>query len=205
MKKGKSKAIIFDAFGVLISDGARGMARKLALEMGLADWPEFFQELPFWQENWQKLWLGEMDEEEMEKGIASRLGKEKAKRFFTGWRELTKADEKMVGLIRKLKTKGNLKLGLLVNTPPKLLEYLRQEIPLNLFDEAVFSCETGLMKPDKRIFEMIAKKLGIKTEECLLIDDSQENIEAAKKLGMQTIKFEDYSNLEKELKAKGVI
>ena len=181
------------------------MARKLALEMGLAEWPEFFQEMPFWQENWQKLWLGEISEEEMEEGIASQLGEERARRFFAGWRGLTKADEKMVGLIRKLKKKGSFKLGFLVNTPPKLLEYLKQEIPLILFDEVVFSCEAGLIKPDQRIYKIMVKKLGIKTRECLFIDDSQENIKAAEELGMQTIKFKDYSNLEKELRDRGVI
>jgi len=205
MKKNKPKAIILDAFDVLISDGIRGMARKMALEVGLADWPEFFQQLPFWQENWHRLWRGEIDEREMERGITPQLGKERARRFFMGWQGLTKADEKLVGLIRRLKTKGNLKLGLLVNTPPKLLEYLRQEIPLNLFDEVVFSCEVGVMKPDQRIFEIMVKKLGIRIEECLFIDDSQENIESAKKLGMQTIQFKNQRDLERELRVRGVI
>jgi putative hydrolase of the HAD superfamily len=205
MEKSKPKAIIFDAFGVLISDGIRGMAKKLALEMGLTEWPEFFQQLPFWQENWQKLWRGEISEEEMEKGITPQLGEEKARRFFAGWRGLTKADKKMLDLLRELKKKKDFKLGFLVNTPPKLLEYLKQEIPLSLFDEVVFSCEAGLIKPDQRIFEKMVKKLGVKMVECLFIDDSQENIEAAKKLEMQTIQFKNKRHLEEELKTKGVI
>jgi len=105
----KPKAIIFDAFDVLLSDGIRGKARELAREKGLSDWPEFFQQLPFWQENWQKLWLGGMTEEEMEKGVASQLGKEKARRFFAGWRGLTKADKKMLDLLRELKKKKRFK------------------------------------------------------------------------------------------------
>lgn len=205
MKKGKPKAIIFDAYDVLISDGIRGMAKKLALEMGLADWSEFFQQLPFWQKNWPKLWRGEMSEEEMERGIAPQLGKERIRRFFAGWRRLTKADIEMLDLLKKLKRKKEFKLGFLVNTPPKLLEYLKQEIPLSLFDEVVFSCEVGLIKPDQEIYKIMIEKLGVKAGECLFIDDSQENIEAAKKLGMQTIQFKNKRSLEKELKTKGVI
>jgi len=205
MKKGKPKAIIFDAFDVLINDGVRGMARKLALEMGLADWPEFFQQLPFWQENWQKLWLGKMSEKEMERGITSQLGEKRARRFFAGWKRLTKADEKMVDLLKRIKRKKEFRLGFLVNTPPKLLEYLKQEIPLSLFDEVVFSCEIGLMKPDQQIFKVMTKKLGVKIEECLFIDDSGKNIMAAKKIGMQTIRFKNYKILKRKLKLKGIL
>ena len=98
-----------------------------------------------------------------------------------------------------------MRLGFLVNTPPKLLEFLKQEIPLSLFDEVVFSCEIGLMKPDQRIFKVMTKKLGVKMEECLFIDDSRKNIIAAKKLGMQTIRFKDYKILKRKLKLKGIL
>jgi putative hydrolase of the HAD superfamily len=205
MKKDKPKAIIFDAFDVLISDGIRGMARKLAREMGLSDWPEFFQELPFWQDNWEKLWKGEINEKQMEEGITPHLGKEKTERFFAGWQGLTKADNKMLDLLKEIRRKKEFKLGFLVNTPPKLLEYLKQEIPLSLFDETLFSCEQGLIKPEIRIYRIIIKKLRVKPEECLLIDNSQENIKTAKKLGMKTIRFKDYKTLKRRLKQKGIL
>jgi len=93
----------------------------------------------------------------------------------------------------------------LVNTPPKLLGYLKQEIPLDLFDEVLSSCEAGLMKPDLRFFEMMVEKLKIRPEDCLFIDDSQKNVEAAAKLGMQVIRFENYQSLKKELGERGII
>jgi putative hydrolase of the HAD superfamily len=43
------------------------------------------------------------------------------------------------------------------------------------------------------------KKLNLKPNEVAFIDDLKENIEGAKKIGIQTIQFTNISNLRKEL------
>lgn len=52
-----------------------------------------------------------------------------------------------------------------------------------------FSFELGLVKPDLRIYEKVRKKLGIKFEEMIFIDDKIQNVEAAKSLGVHSIVF----------------
>lgn len=54
------------------------------------------------------------------------------------------------------------------------------------FTKAYYSNNIGFRKPNEDVFEFILKDAGIKAEESLFIDDSYNNIEAAKKLGFQT-------------------
>ena len=39
------------------------------------------------------------------------------------------------------------------------------------FDEVVVSGDIGIHKPDKRIFEYVSEKLGVKLDECLMVGD----------------------------------
>lgn len=56
----------------------------------------------------------------------------------------------------------------------------------HLFTKAYYSHRINLRKPNDTIFEFVLKDAGIKAEETLFIDDSWNNIEAAKALGFKT-------------------
>lgn len=55
----------------------------------------------------------------------------------------------------------------------------------HLFEKTYFSFELGMHKPDSDIFLHVINENHLKPEETLFIDDSEENIEAARKLGLQ--------------------
>jgi FMN phosphatase YigB (HAD superfamily) len=57
----------------------------------------------------------------------------------------------------------------------------------HLFEKSYFSHELGLRKPDAEIFQHVMQDAGILPDETLFIDDFIENIEAARRLGFQTI------------------
>ncbi|MCF0039926.1 HAD family hydrolase [Dyadobacter fanqingshengii] len=57
----------------------------------------------------------------------------------------------------------------------------------DLFETVFLSYEMGLMKPDQRIYEKVLEAAGLKAEETLFLDDNLANIEAASKLGIDTI------------------
>ncbi|MFC5720850.1 HAD-IA family hydrolase [Streptomyces gamaensis] len=52
------------------------------------------------------------------------------------------------------------------------------------FDEVVFSAEHGVRKPDPAIFRLVLGKLGVPAERCLFVDDSEDNLAAAQRLGI---------------------
>ena len=58
------------------------------------------------------------------------------------------------------------------------------------FDRVFLSQEMHLAKPNDAIFEQVLKETGAKAEDCLFIDDSTPNVEAAAKLGFNTLHVE---------------
>lgn len=57
----------------------------------------------------------------------------------------------------------------------------------DLFNKAYYSHKLGLRKPSKEIYEAVLKKENLNAAETIFIDDSAANVEAAKKVGLQTI------------------
>ena len=55
------------------------------------------------------------------------------------------------------------------------------------FDEVVLSAEHGVRKPDPVIFQLVLDRLGVAAGECLFVDDSEENLAAAQRLGISTL------------------
>jgi len=55
------------------------------------------------------------------------------------------------------------------------------------FNTAFYSCEIGLRKPDPKSYQWILDHLNAEASKTLFIDDSIQNIEAAKEVGLQTV------------------
>ena len=75
----------------------------------------------------------------------------------------------------------------------------------NLFREIVISGQVKMLKPNREIFEYLLGKIGRPAEECILVDDTFENITAARRLGFQTIHYHRPDQLWDELAAFGVL
>lgn len=96
--------------------------------------------------------------------------------------------------------KGKHKLGLISNTTVFEAIVLDNLDIKDVFDAVTFSWEVGDKKPSKKMFDITLDKLKISPEEAIFIDDSQKNIDAAKEIGMNTIRFESVDKLIKEIK-----
>lgn len=110
--------------------------------------------------------------------------------FYSGDR----LDENLVALLRGLKRDG-MPLGLLSNNSLDLRETLTTLGLDGLFDACVISAEIGVMKPAPEAYHAILERLGVPSDEALLVDDSAENIEGARAVGMQAIHFTPGLNL----------
>ena len=73
-----------------------------------------------------------------------------------------------------------------------------------LFDGIVISGEEKLIKPDKKIFELILERYHLEAKNSLFIDDNMNNIEAAKEIGFATIHVEKKTDLNSELYTLGL-
>jgi putative hydrolase of the HAD superfamily len=106
-----------------------------------------------------------------------------------------RANPVMMEWVRGLK-RGGVKIVVLSNMPIEISRYMRQHAPwFSDFDYVCFSAEVQLAKPEAAIFYACLKTVHSKPEACLFIDDRVENVEAARALGMQAVKFESVLQL----------
>ena len=83
-------------------------------------------------------------------------------------------------------------LYLLSNTDQIHIQYFKQKVGEkffkdfeNCFQKIYFSFEIGQRKPNAAVFELVLRDQNLKAAETLFVDDKLENVEAAKKLGLQ--------------------
>lgn len=118
----------------------------------------------------------------MNRDIPSRLHPECAL-LLMDWYKYFLPVESVCEYILGLKAKGY-RLYLLSNLAERYNDY-REQIPiLKSFDGLMFSFEEHLLKPEPEIFERLFSKFGLLPEESFFIDDTEANIEAGKKMGM---------------------
>ena len=69
------------------------------------------------------------------------------------------------------------------------------------FVRAFLSWELGAMKPEPAAYEAVASRLGVDAGELFFVDDSHQNVTAARALGWHAEVFTDVATLERQLAA----
>jgi HAD superfamily hydrolase (TIGR01509 family) len=88
--------------------------------------------------------------------------------------------------------KSKTKLYALSNTNEVHDRYQHQAYPiLKLFDQYFTSHTLGERKPDASIYTAVQKLTGAEAKDCLFIDDTAENVDAALKAGWQAVRTVD--------------
>lgn len=70
----------------------------------------------------------------------------------------------------------------------------------SMVDGYVVSAAVKLKKPNPAIYKLLCNRYQLKPEECLFIDDRQDNVDAAIQIGMKAVLFEGYESLKEYLK-----
>lgn len=105
--------------------------------------------------------------------------------------------DEVIAVISSLKNDGY-KIALLSNTETPMVDCFREK-KYEFFDVTVFSCIEKTAKPDRKIYEIALDRLAVKPHEAVFVDDKEENIAAAKNIGINTILFKDSDQFKKEL------
>lgn len=109
----------------------------------------------------------------------------------------------MKDLVLTLKKTGY-KVPLLTNITKTMVKFNKMKGRYRIFKPVFLSCDIGLKKPSPVIFLYALKKLKLKPEECIFVDDQQSYLDGAEKVGIKTILFKDYLQLVEDLKRFGV-
>lgn len=102
-----------------------------------------------------------------------------------GWVNLTRPIEEGWRAVRRCRQKGK-RLFLLSNFPAWAYESIRARYAsrFEAFEGGTISCYVHQLKPERQIFETLLGSFKLVPERTLFLDDTQANVEAARKAGM---------------------
>jgi FMN phosphatase YigB (HAD superfamily) len=75
----------------------------------------------------------------------------------------------------------------------------------NTLDGIILSSEVKVCKPNPKIYQILLERYRLLPEESIFVDDRQENVDAAKDLGILTVLFQTAQQVREDLKTLGVL
>ena len=124
--------------------------------------------------------------------------------FISIWNSPFQPNHDIFPVIQKLEEGHLLAVG--SNTDPLHFSYLHHHVEtLQRFDNFFLSYEIGVLKPDPRFFHTILDELDISPEECVFIDDRNDNVKSARNLGFTALHFQSVDVLKGNLADLGLM
>jgi putative hydrolase of the HAD superfamily len=202
----KIRATFWDCGGVLLTNGWDEHERKCVVDHFGLDFDEFERRHPHANDLWER---GKIDVHEYLLATvfyAPRAFSEDE--FIAKMRDVSRVlYPAMIAFVQTLRTQGSRECGtyMLSNESRELMEYRIPKFGLvGLFDAYVVSAYIGLRKPEAAFFQCALDLSQCRPEECVFIDDREENLEGARKLGIRGIRMETQEQVIAELRRLGV-
>lgn len=177
---GMIRGIIFDCFGVLYVDATHHF-----YEQYIKDYEQLRPQLSELNRAYD---IGLLSQAQLNQEVAdlSGLDVDLVNAHILG------VHQRNLGLLEYAESlRADYKVGMLSNIGiDGMNSFFAAEERTRLFDAVVLSSEVQLVKPDPRIFELMATRLGLLPEECVMIDDVEANIMGAREAGMQGIVYQ---------------
>jgi putative hydrolase of the HAD superfamily len=186
------KAIIFDCFGVIVTDALQVLHDELQQKDAAA--AEELRSLV------QAANRGIIDPTESSEKAAKLLGLST-----DDYRQkITKGEVRNTPLLEYIPTlRSRYKTALLSNITVQGIERRFPDDELDrYFDEIVISSDIGYAKPDREAYEITAERLHVAPTECIFTDDRIDFCVAAEAVGMRTIEFKNFDQFKTELEDK---
>jgi 2-haloacid dehalogenase len=199
-----TKAVVFDLGGVLIDWDPRYLYRKLLADEAAVE--EFLATIctPEWND-------------ELDRGRPFAEGvAELAERYPAHAAAITAYHERwpeMLGgaiggtveLVAELRA-GGVPVYALTNWSAETFGIARERYAfLDWFDGVVVSGEERMIKPDPAIFQVLLDRFGLDPAATFYVDDSEANVEAARRLGFDAVRYTGPRQLRRDLAARGVL
>ena len=178
------KTIIFDFGDVFINLDKEGFKENM---LELLEISEFSEDIIAINALYEQ---GFMSTEEFLEFYCENFPNLSKKAIIEAWNSiLSSFPPNRLDFITKLAEDKKYKLILLSNTNALHIESIKKFIPFydafkNSFDAFYLSHEIGYRKPNADIFEFVLNENNLKAEDCLFIDDTKTNTDAAAKLGI---------------------
>jgi len=199
------RAVFFD-FGGVLGRFDRVGVHELEERFGLPDGAivTAFYRIP----EWEQVAIGRLPEPDWLDAVGRKLDElagrpipEIRGEWASAWDNV---DRDVVSLAAGLR--GRYRIGVLSNSTPRLeSELLAVNGIHDLWDVIINSARVGVAKPDSRIYQIAAERIGVPPEACLHIDDLEPNVRGAEAAGFRAIHHQgDFAELTSQLELLGV-
>ena len=188
------KAIYFDLFFTLIVPTYEKTNNEYEiLGLSVGEWEQYAENDILYHE--RALGLVKTEKEIIDKIVSlmpfevSVIQKEQV--LFARERRMKNAlkmvSKEILDTLEKLKLK-DIKLGLISNADCIDCKYWNQSPLFRYFNDSIFSCNVGLLKPDRQIYNLAMQRLDVSPDQCLYVGDGGSNeLYGAKSAGMGTV------------------
>lgn len=194
------KNIIFDMGNVLLDYNPDAAMQMLGINEKAK--PVIMKEL-FGGNEWVQLDLGNISVDEAFENIKQRTPEEyhtDLRKCIDGWDVCMVPVEGAKEFCEAVKSEG-FGVYILSNAHKSFYSYFPRYFDLDFFDGVVVSADVHTVKPDIKIYKHLLEKYSLKAEECLFIDDRADNVDGARKAGMNAAQFKnDFEEIKQYLK-----
>lgn len=202
----KIRATFWDCGGVLLTNGWDEHARERVTKYFGLDFDEFEQRHHKPNDLWER---GKIDAHEYLRDTVFYVPRAFSENeFLAKMREVSQVlYPRMIEFLRALRLHGSPENStyMLSNESRELMEYRIPAFGLaGLFDAYLVSAYIGLRKPEPAFFQCALDISQRQPEECVFIDDREENLEGARRGGIQGIRMTSPEQVIAELRRLGI-
>lgn len=173
------KAIILDMFGVILKQSGEEFYSYVQETFPALTQAEIYAV-------WDWADMGEISSLEVWRELGFQGDIEKREREFLDTLEVNQGFYEFAERARA----QQYRLAILSNDSSRWSRYIRDKFDLNrYFDVIHISGDLKMKKPDLRIFEFTARRLGVPAGDCVYVDDRRKNLAAARAVGMDAVLF----------------
>jgi 2-haloacid dehalogenase len=198
------EAVVFDIGGVLLDWDPRHLFREVIPDDDLREW--FLREVcsPDWnrRQDEGRTWAD---------AVAEAIGRHPdhepwIRAYDERWIEtIGGVDAEVVALVRELRRNG-VPVYALTNYSAEKWKLTREHIDvLDEFDGVVVSGEERVAKPDERIYRILLERHGLDPARTFFTDDVAANVDAARAVGIDAVRFTGVAELRAHLAERGLI
>ena len=191
--------IIFDIGNVLVDFRWRQMFESLGLK---EDEIEKLANATVRHQAWLDLDKGIISTEEAKEAYAKEVPeyREFIERIYQEMDKLLVQFDYSIPWIKEMKERGY-RIYILSNWSKPAFDACKDTALnfLSLVDGTVFSYKEFVIKPEKKIYEIICTRYDINPQEAIFLDDSEANIKSAREYGLHAIHFQSYEQGRAEL------
>ena len=200
------RAVVFDFGGVMTTTTMPERVRACTGELGidwsvLADGFDRYRRLTDGgfitiEQMYDLIWA-DADLALSEEAKARVLAEDRAS-FLEGY-----VNRRTLAWMRSLKERGY-RIGILTNMPPAFAVHFRRVFAefIALADAMVISGDEMMFKPQRRIYDLLASRIGLRPGELCFVDDVEANCEGARRAGWRAIRFESNEQAEREFEER---